>query len=146
MKKLLTRVIALALVAFLFAAPSVASAESKPVCFIDSYGVKGFEFLPDWYDLSSGKSIALWDLTSSDGRFHVPAGKQATYNVTLGDDPGSYRVKIYWPGHGTVFNGIINDDINFHIILPKILIDATYEISVTALSNISISSYSQFLD
>lgn len=145
MKKFLTRVIALALVAFLFAAPSIASAESIPVCETNIDGIKAFFFQPDWYYLAGGKSLVLRDTTESDGYFHVPAGDQVTYNVTL-SDPGSFRVTIYWPGHGTVYNGIINDSLDYLITLPKIAIDAKYEITVTALSNISILAYAQFLD
>lgn len=84
MKKVLSRIIAIALAVILFSAPSAVQAETSGLTLVYNTGnFKMYQYLPDSLHLLKNDDTSLPDLTTSDWNWHVPAGKNFTISCNF---------------------------------------------------------------
>lgn len=148
MKKLFKRIAILICIMTLFTAPSTALAASTPVLsnwlYTDEYFFRTFNYEPDPYYLqgSSGTSLILRDITSSDGYWTVPAKYDFSLQVNLAQS-GTFRVLIVKQGGGVVVNETVTGQ-TFYSTIPASLQDARYQVWVTPYSDIYVDVYMFF--
>ena len=146
MKKILSRVLAMALALLLFTAPSTVSAASTtstPVLTYTDGILKMYKFQPDAYYLTPGNTLQLRDITASDGRWYVPAGRAPVFVAWLADF-GDLRVRVADRNSQLVYDsGSVYS--NSHVVsLPAKSIDEYYIVWITAQSGLEIEGYDGF--
>lgn len=116
------------------------------IVLVDEYkpwGIKVFEFQPSCTIHTNG-AIILKDITQTDGKFYVPAGKEFTLNVNLNDDNGKvgyYKIIIYG-NNGKVYEGDIIDTKYPQVRISPKNKDEKYTAWIVAYSNeITIDGY-----
>ncbi|BCJ98130.1 hypothetical protein [Anaerocolumna chitinilytica] len=145
MKKVLSRILAVAIAIVLFSSPSIVQAASNPVLIYDEYDLKVFELQPDPYKLIAGQSVTLENTTSGNGWWYVPAG----YTVKLGyflDNPGYHQMKVFRSGVNgentmVYYDSQMTNDGYPSVLIPPQSEGYRYLVTATAYSNITISQY-----
>lgn len=80
MKRVLSRILAIAIAIVLFSAPSTAQAASSSLTLVrNDSGVKIYQWLPDPFHITQGNYNTLADFTTSDWKWHVPANKSFNF-------------------------------------------------------------------
>jgi hypothetical protein len=101
MKKMLRKIMVLALAATLFVMPaSTALAASQPVVLNDADGNTLIGFQPDPLSLQGGGSN-FWfldDITSTDLNWYVPAGKSFNFQIFTNEANTTTRIQIFRNG------------------------------------------------
>jgi hypothetical protein len=101
MKKFLTRIIAIALAAVLFVAPTTASAASIPELLYDDGISKLFVYQPDPLTLKPATSTNIIDTTTHDGFFDVPAGRSFQFHINT---TAPFEIFVYLEGFGVILH------------------------------------------
>jgi len=137
MKKFVTKIVALLLVAVLFAAPSVASAASTPELIYEDAYSKIYHYMPDPLELST--STNLRDVAGSNANklWSVPAGKRMTFHIE--SSGGTYDILVYKEGGSLVHRDTVSG--NSLVWLPATSTDATYGVLISAHDSITVYSY-----
>jgi hypothetical protein len=144
MKKILKRVFVIVFAATLFAIPvSTAYAATVPVLVIDlpEIGVKVYSFSPPVIEYNDGLSTAIYDPSTSNQTFHVPAGKTFDVDV-LCNNNATLRVTVFDTYH-LYFNEIITSASGYiEFTLPPLPNDVDYSVWLTATTyDVTISAY-----
>ncbi len=146
MRKLIKRIIALALIAVFFTAPSTALAatpttqsSSTPVLVTWGDGLKVYQYQPNPYYLPGNQTLNLSDISRGDNKWLVPAGNTMIYNVVL-SDKGSFRIDVY-DNYSRIYSQQVIDMAWHDFTLPASSSDTTYTILITSYSNISVEMY-----
>lgn len=144
MKQAVKKVLVLFCMMSLMVCSSQAIFAASNVVLVSEYepwGIKTFEFQPS-YTLSGAK--ILRDITQTDEKFHVPAGKEFILNVNLNDDNGKvgyYKIIIYG-NNGIVYEGDIIDKKYPQVRISPKNKDEKYTAWIVAYSNeITIDGY-----
>ncbi len=81
MKKVLSSILAIALVVVLFSAPTTAQAASSlPTLSVDVGGFRQYQYTP-YYNVTT--TTTLLDITTSNGQWYVPAGQTFNFECNL---------------------------------------------------------------
>ncbi len=140
MKKIITRIIALALVAVFFAAPSsaLAASTSVPVLLHDIDGFKSYQYQPGPLELYK-TSTNLPDITGGhpNGFWSVPAGNTFLFSI---DALGTYEIFVVREGSAQVIYNKITSGGDFFI-FPESTSDAKYGVWIRAVDNLEVSYY-----
>ena len=110
LKKMFTRILALALVAVFFTAPSVApsvvqaATTPQPVLIQNEEWLKFYEYQPTPKIVRRTIGEALRNMTRSDNKWYIPANNQGTFHVSFGY-PCNYRITIIRDGVSGVYYG-----------------------------------------
>jgi hypothetical protein len=148
LKKMFTRILALALVTVFFTAPSVApsvvqaATTPQPVLIQTDEWLKFYEYQPTPKTVRRTISEALRNTTRSDNKWYIPANNQGTFHVSFAY-PCDYRITIIRDGVSGVYYG--SDYYNsksMSISLDPTPTNGYYQFVVTALSDeIAIKDY-----
>ncbi|MGN6714028.1 hypothetical protein [Anaerocolumna jejuensis] len=144
MKKVLSRILAMALAVILFAAPTATvSAATTPTLVMNTDGIKIFQYLPDPYSLPANQSLILSDTTTSDGYWKVPAGNKFTFSVSLDDDAVNQyqRVLVSSKKQGIITYTDIDSYKHPQFNLPALPYDDEYQFWLVAITDLSVSGY-----
>lgn len=148
MKKMLTRIIAIAMAVLLFAAPTATvSAATIPTLVMDIEGIKVYQYLPDSYSLLANQSMILRDTTTSDGFWKVPAGNNFTFNVNLDDNAVNqyHRVLILGKKQGIILYTEVDSYKYPQFNLPALSFDEEYQFWLVAMTDLSVSGYNGYV-
>ncbi|WFR56371.1 hypothetical protein QA584_22575 [Anaerocolumna sp. AGMB13025] len=145
-KKMLSRILALALVAVFFTAPTSAlAATPQPVLVTDDWWIKAYEYQPTPLIVKTGFAATLHNTTRSDNKWYMPADKEISFDITFAY-PCSYKVIILRNGVNDVYysNEFYNST-HTYIELPATPTDGYYQLAVIALSDtIAVKEYLGF--
>ncbi|WFR55338.1 hypothetical protein QA584_17205 [Anaerocolumna sp. AGMB13025] len=145
-KSMLSRILALALVAVFFTAPTSAlAATPQPVLVADEWWIKGYEYQPTPLIVKTGFAATLHNTTRSDNKWYMPADKEISFDITFAY-PCSYKVIILRNGVNDVYysNEFYNST-HTYIELPATPTDGYYQLAVIALSDtIAVKEYLGF--
>lgn len=141
MKKYLRKILAMTCVAVFLMSPSTAFAASVPVLTHDEPYYKQYVYQPAPYHIRY--SLSLYDLSTSDGKWHIEAGKYFSPGFVLSSS-GSFTVTIVEDQDGIVYQKRVTAQSFNYTFLPKSR-DADYLIRIDAESDIYIESYHVFI-
>lgn len=148
MKKVLSRIIAMAIALILFAAPTAtASAATLPTLVMNVDGIKVYRYIPDPFLLSANQSLILKDTTTSDGYWKVPAGNKFTFNVSLADDAVNQyqRVLVLGKKQGIITYTDISSYKYPQFNLPVLSYDEEYQFWLVAITDLSVAEYDGYV-
>ena len=148
LKKMFTRMLALALVAVFFTAPSVApsvvqaATTPQPVLIQDEEWLKFYEYQPTPKIVRKTIGETLRNTIRSDNKWYIPANNQSTFYVSFAY-PCDYRITILRDGVPGVYYGSNYYNSNSMFInLDPSPTNGSYQFLVTALSDeIAIQDY-----
>lgn len=146
LKKIFTRILALALVAIFFTAPTSAlAATSRPVLIEESGLTKRFMYQPTPYVVKKGLSEQLRDTTRSDGRWYIPAQHDSLFEVHF-QDYCDFKIVILKAGvPGIYYTAEFYDTADWSEPFQPSLDDGYYTFTVIPLSNnVAIQEYTVF--
>ncbi len=157
MKKVLSRIMAFALAAVLFTAPTItqaatvttseatvsASTTSTPTLIVYTDTVKYYDYRPDSYYLSNGASTGLDDVIfGNNGNWVVPAFTRLNFSFDL-QTSSSYRITVL-KMNGSTFDVVMNDVFTGYgsgFDLPVLATNAEYKILLTGVTNTYVYGY-----
>ncbi|SHO46861.1 hypothetical protein [Anaerocolumna xylanovorans] len=143
MKKILSRILAVALAVVLFSAPSTAQAATVPICINISDSTKAFFYNPS-LEVSQYQEVVLEN--ENHGYFNVPAGNDFSFLLGLGDtEYHSYRLSIYKVNYGLYFDSQIITDRFPRYTIPKSSTDASYVVVLKAYTDLTVDTYQTFI-
>lgn len=145
MRKVLSRVIAVALAIILFSSPSIAQASTIPVLIVDdaTNGITVYQYQPT-YTLKANSSLTLDNYKAADSYWTVPAGK--TFSVDLAFTSGTFRLLIAKVGSGTFYTETITvGPGGYGHTFPASTSDAKYQIWITAYTDVTLDFYGIYL-
>lgn len=148
MKRVLSRIIAMAIAVILFAAPTATvSAATLPTLVMNVDGIKVYRYIPDPYSLSANQSLILNDTTTSDGYWKVPAGNKFTFNVTLSDNAVNQyqRVLVVGKKQGMITYTDISSYKYPQFNLPALPYDEEYQFWLVAITDLSVAGYDGYV-
>jgi hypothetical protein len=142
-KKIFSRILALALVAVFFTAPTSAlAATPQPVLVGDEWWFKGYEYQPTPLIVKTGFAATLRNTARPDNKWYMPADKEIGFDITFAY-PGSYKVTILRDGvNGVYYSSEFYNSTYTYIELPATPTDGYYQLAVVALSDtIAVKAY-----
>ena len=132
MKKVLSRILAIALAIVLFSAPSTAQAASTtstPTLIVFTDNLKYYDYRPDSYDLGTS-SIVLTDLFGSNGDWVVPAFSRLSFSIDF-QTSTKYRITVVKMGtysSDIIMNNVYTGGVGVNFSLPVYDTDTVYRI------------------
>lgn len=141
MKKILSRILAVAFAIVLFSAPSVAQAETSGLTLVyNTDNFKMYQYLPDPLHLIKNDDTSLPDFTTNDWNWHVPAGKSFTISCNFKQACDfTYLISVNNQLYALTD---LKDSGYFDLMLPALPTDSVVRVVLIAASdNVYIDSY-----